>query len=63
MPQSFASLHVHIVFSTKFREPWIEPELRPRLFEVMGGILHAETCGLIGAGGTDDHVHLLVSVS
>jgi putative transposase len=33
------------------------------LFEVMGGILRAENCSLIGAGGTDDHVHLLASLS
>jgi REP element-mobilizing transposase RayT len=63
MPQSFASLHIHIVFSTKRREPWIDAELRPRLFEIMGGILGAEDCSLIAAGGTDDHVHVLVSLS
>jgi putative transposase len=63
MPQSFASLHIHLVFSTKHREPWINAELRPRLFEIEGGIFRSEGCSLIAAGGTDDHVHLLASLS
>lgn len=62
MPQSFASLHCHIVFSTKHREPTIEPEIQPRLFEYIGGILRNHSCRLIAAGGIPDHVHLLVSL-
>ena len=63
MPQSFASLHAHIVFSTKHRELYLHDELRPRLFEYIGGILRQNNCVLIAAGGTEDHVHLLASLS
>lgn len=62
MPQSFASLHCHIVFSTKHRRPQISDELRPRLFEYAGGILRNHSSCLIAAGGVADHVHLLVSL-
>jgi len=62
MPQSFASLHCHIIFSTKHRMPWITPELQPRLYEYTGGILRNHDCALIAAGGVPDHVHLLVSL-
>jgi REP element-mobilizing transposase RayT len=62
MPQSFASLHCHIVFSTKRREPRIEAGLQPRLFEYIGGILRHHSCQLIAAGGIPDHVHLLASL-
>jgi REP element-mobilizing transposase RayT len=62
MPQSFASLHVHLVFSTKHRERTLEPEIRPRLHEIIGGILREHSSSLIAAGGTDDHIHLLVSL-
>lgn len=62
MPQSLASLHCHIVFSTKQREPRINREVQPRLFEYMGGILRNHSCRLIAAGGMPDHVHLLVSL-
>lgn len=63
MPQSFASLHVHIVFSTKHRERTLEPEIRPRLHEIIGGVLRDNSSALIAAGGTDDHIHLLVSLA
>src|SRR5689334_20653680 len=62
MPQSHASLHVHLIFSTKNRRPIIRPDIRPRLFEYMGGILRGNKCCLIAAGGISDHVHLLVSL-
>lgn len=62
MPQSFASLHCHIVFSTKHRQPQISDELRPRLFEYIGGILRNQSSCLIAAGGVPDHIHLLVSL-
>ena len=62
MPQSFASLHCHIVFSTKHRQPKITPDLQPRLFEYIGGILRNHSACLVAAGGMPDHIHLLVSL-
>ena len=62
MPQSFVSLHVHIVFSTKNRTPMIDADLQPRLFEYTGGILRGCDSTLIAAGGMPDHVHLLCSL-
>jgi putative transposase len=63
MPQSFAALHVHIVFSTKHREPTLVPDIRPRLHKIIGGVLRENECRLVAAGGTDDHLHLLASLS
>jgi REP element-mobilizing transposase RayT len=62
MPQSFACLHHHLIFSTKNRAPLIAAEVQPRLFEYIGGILRAEGCALAAAGGMPDHVHLLTSL-
>jgi len=62
MPQSFASLHCHIVFSTKHRRPQISDALQPRLFQYIGGILKNHSSRLVAAGGIPDHVHLLVSL-
>ena len=59
MPQSFACLHYHFVFSTKGRAPMLVAELRARLFEYLGGALRDEGGCLVAAGGTADHVHLL----
>ncbi|HEY2909999.1 MAG TPA: IS200/IS605 family transposase [Gemmataceae bacterium] len=63
MPQSFGSFHVHLVFSTKGREPTIAPDLSQRLYDYIGGILRGNKCSLIAAGGMPDHIHLLISMS
>ena len=63
MAQTLVSLMVHVIFSTKNREPFITPEIEPELFAYMGGILKNHESRLLDAGGTADHVHLLVSQS
>ncbi|MFO0810191.1 MAG: transposase [Gemmataceae bacterium] len=62
VPQSFASLHYHFVFSTKHREPLLLADLRLRLFDYLGGILKANDGCLVAAGGVEDHVHLLAGL-
>jgi REP-associated tyrosine transposase len=39
MSQTLTSLLVHLVFSTKNREPVITPDVEPNLFAYIGGIL------------------------
>ncbi|MGE5609223.1 MAG: IS200/IS605 family transposase [Bacillota bacterium] len=63
MPQSLACLNVHVIFSTKDRVDAINPDLQPRLYEYIGGVLRSEECQLLHAGGMGDHVHLLASLS
>ena len=63
MAQTLVSLMVHLIFSTKNREPFITPEIEPELFAYIGGILKNHDSRLLDAGGTADHVHLLVSQS
>src|SRR6266566_4876340 len=63
MSQTLTSLLVHLIFSTKNRVPVITPEVEPDLFAYMGGILKNYESRLLDAGGTSDHVHLLVSQS
>ena len=62
MPQSFACMYGHVIFSTKHRAPVLTADLQPRLYEYLGGILRNEKCALLAAGGMPDHVHLLVSL-
>jgi len=63
MAQTLVSLLVHIIFSTRNREPLITPEVEPELFAYVGGILKNHESRLLNAGGTTDHVHLLISQS
>lgn len=63
MPQSYAALFFHLIFSTKDRQPLLGPDWRPRLHEYLGGILRNRAACLLAAGGMPDHAHLLVSLS
>lgn len=62
MPQSFAAMYVHIVYSTKHREARLHDAWAERLSEFTGGILRKRQGSLLAAGGVADHVHLLVSL-
>jgi putative transposase len=60
MPSSYLSLHYHLVFSTKHREPLLSPAVVPRVYDYIGGITRGLGGQLLVAGGIPDHVHLLV---
>jgi len=62
MAHSYSNCLIHYVFSTKDRCKSISANLRPRLLAYMGGITRENDMKLLAAGGTDDHVHLLVSL-
>ena len=62
MPQSLVKMLAHIVFSTKERERLIPPDLEAQLFGYIGGIIKNNGGRMIVAGGTSDHIHLLVSI-
>jgi REP element-mobilizing transposase RayT len=51
---------LHIVFSTKRREPLITPALEERLYPYIGGIVRSLGGTLYTIGGMPDHVHMLV---
>ena len=59
---TFASLHYHIVFSTKNRHPTIEDTWLSRLHDYLGGIVKSLDGFPQGIGGIEDHVHLLVGL-
>jgi putative transposase len=58
MPGTFSQILLHAVFSTKRREALITPDLQPRLYDYIGGIIRAERGVLYSIGGVEDHVHL-----
>ncbi|QJW96241.1 IS200/IS605 family transposase [Frigoriglobus tundricola] len=62
MPQTYTCLHYHLIFSTKNRDPIIAPDMRPRLWEYIGGTVRGLNGIPILVGGTADHVHLLVTL-
>jgi len=62
MSSTHVSLHFHLVFSTKHREPTIRDAWKARLHEYLGGTIHGLGGFPEGIGGIADHVHLLVGL-
>lgn len=63
MGHTYTNLLEHIVFSTKERRPFLDAEVKPRLFAYMGGIFRQEQCPAHIINGPADHVHILASLS
>ena len=62
MSSTHLSLHYHLVFGTKHREPWIATFWRDRLHAYLGGVMREIEGVAEAVGGTADHVHLLVGL-
>ena len=60
MPDTYSSLLYHVVFSTKYRAPRLDADLRSQVFEYIGGVVRRQQGVLLEIGGVEDHVHLLV---
>lgn len=63
MPQSLVKNYLHITFSTKNREPFIDTNIQKELFRYLGGICKNLECNPIIVGGFKDHVHILCLLS
>ena len=62
MPHTAGNLLLHLIFSTKSREPFITPEIREDLFAYLGGIVRGMDGTALNINGTADHVHMLVRI-
>jgi putative transposase len=62
MPHTYTNLLYHIVFSTKDRFPFINPTIKPRLYEYTGGAIRGIGGICLEIGGIEDHVHMLVKL-
>ncbi len=63
MSQSLANNLIHLIFSTKNREPLLLLEIRPTLFAYQSGILKQLESPSLVIGGVADHVHVLFCLS
>ena len=61
MPQSLAQILLHLVFSTKNRDPLLPDEYRHELHSYIGGITDNCKGTLLKAGSVADHIHLLIA--
>ncbi len=63
MSQSLSKVYVHIMFSTKNRQPLITDAIKVSLFDYMGGICKGLGCNPVAVGGCHDHIHVLCLLS
>ena len=63
MSQSLTNISIHIIFSTKQRQPIIDEAIEDQLFNYLGGVCRELECQPIQVGGYLDHVHILTGLS
>ena len=62
MPQSLSKVILHIIFSTKNREPWLDSSVRPRMHAYLATICHNIDADFVRIGGVADHVHIVTTL-
>jgi putative transposase len=63
MSQSLSKLYVHIVFHTRNSRVLIRPEDKIHLYSYIGSIIKDNGSIPVSMNGTNDHVHILCSLS
>jgi len=62
MAQSLANILVHIIFSTKSRRNFIQPNIKKDLHNYIAGIARSLDSHVHEIGGMEDHVHVFASL-
>ena len=62
MANTYTSLHYHLIFSTKNREPWLSDPVRMSLWPYLGGIARTNRMVAEEINGAVDHAHALVGL-
>ena len=60
MSQSLVQIYLHVVFSTKQRQPFLaDNQIREQAHAYLAGICKNLKCPALIVGGVEDHVHIL----
>lgn len=62
MPQSLSKVILHIIFSTKNREPWLHCDVRPRMHAYLATICRDLAAEHVRIGGVADHVDIVATL-
>jgi REP-associated tyrosine transposase len=62
MPQSHSKVILHIIFSTKDREPWLDSYVRPRVHAYLATVCRDVGAEVVRVGGVADHVHIITTL-
>ena len=62
MPQSLSAILIHLIFSTKHREPFISAEIETELHPYMATVFRGLKSPSLAINGTPDHIHALFAL-
>ena len=62
MAQSLSKVVLHIIFSTKDRESWLDSDARPRMHAYLATVCRDLGAELVRVGGAADHVHIVTTL-
>ena len=62
MSQSLSKVIIHIIFSTKNREPWLDSAIRPRMHAYLATICRDLGGEALCVDGVADHVHIVTTL-
>jgi len=60
MGHTFSDILIHVIFSTKDRQPIVLATFQQRLYEYLAGIARHEFGHALRIGGTENHLHGLI---
>lgn len=63
MPQSLVKNYIHIIFSTKYRENFIDENIEKEVFAYIATLCKSFESNTLQIGGTDNHIHILCLLS
>lgn len=62
MANTYCRVLLHLIWSTKNREPLLSPEIATRMWAYLHGIGTANGMNVLCIGGVADHVHVLMDL-
>jgi len=62
MPQSLSKVIIHIIFSTKDRESWLDANVRSRMHAYVATICRDLSAEALRVGGVADHLHIVTTL-
>lgn len=62
MPQSLSNVILHVIFSTKGRELWLDGKARPRIHAYLATVCRDLGATFVHVGGVSDHVHIVTTL-
>ena len=63
MKRSYCQIYIHLIWTTKNREPWITEPMERDIYELIKLKAHKYESEIIAIGNTYDHIHVLTKVS